>query len=299
MANREDKEVLTTIVLSDAVAEFVTMKTVEQKSPKTIRFYKDNLKPLVVFLGDMEVSRLDSASLNRYLVFSQTLPGNVAHQKRFVCLRAFLNHLVWMGYLPHTPLRAKMPKVGQKVISPCTEDEVRAMLVGASHRDEAIIMTLVDAGIRLDELTKMKLNDLDFKQGTVFVTGKGAKERYAPISISTQRVIYRYLTTRKSASEYVWLSEEKKPLTKSGVQQIIRRISKRTLGKTYGPHKFRHTAACAALLNGMPVESLMKMLGHANIRQSLEYAEYVRAKRALIDAKQYSYVEKYLKGGAK
>ena len=122
--------------------------------------------------------------------------------------------------------------------------------------------------------------------------GKGNKQRVVVLSQTTMLAIYKYLKGRNSPLETIWLSEEGKPLTRSGVQQVVRRISKKALGKVYGPHKFRHTAACYQLERGMSAEDLMKFLGHASIKQALEYAEYVRARHALSEARKYSMVER-------
>ncbi len=297
-------DLLSSRCVGDTVDVFIGMKKAEQMSPRTIRYYQDNLRPLRVFMGeDAPVSALSTDALNRYMTYSVAIkasrgqPGAVAHRRRFDCLRTFINWLVWMGYIPASPLRAKAPKVPRRVISPFTTEEVQKMLDackgrGTANRDNAIILTLTESAIRLDELAGILVDDIDWKEGWVLVHGKGNTDRRAPLARTTLRSIYRYYVTRRKDAPQLWLSEEGKPLTRSGVQQVVRRLSKKALGKVYGPHKFRHTAACYQLERGMSAEDLMRFLGHKSIKQALEYAEYVHARHALSEARKFSMVER-------
>lgn len=298
MARDAQTDLLCSRLVGETVDTFISMKRVEQMSPRTLRYYRDNLQPLRVFVGEeVVISSLTTDLLNRYLMYSVTLRGVVAHRRRYDVLRTFINWLVWMGYFPVSPLKAKPPKVPKRVIVPFTAAEVQMMLDSCTrrataNRDRAMILTLCDSAIRLDELAHMKEADINWKEGQLYVFGKGAKERHAYLSVTTMKAIFRYVHTRRKDSLWVWLSEEGVPLTRSGCQQVIRRLSKRALGRVYGPHKFRHTAACSFLMNGMSADALMRMLGHSSMKQSLEYAEYVRARHAFAEAKKFSMVER-------
>lgn len=288
---------LTNMIIQDAVREFIGLKTSGGLSERTTEFYEDNLQPFVKFVGaGSRLVDLDTQTLNKYLEYSAGLSGVVAHEKRFVSLKVFLNQMVWMGYIPVTPLRAKKPKVPKRIIAPFTAQEVQRMLdscVGTTaHRDKAMIMTLVDSGVRLNELTQMKHRDINFRTGDLFVIGKGAKERNVPLSATTLKNIYRYLKTRRSDLDEVWLSEERNPLTRRGVQQVVKRASLRVFHRSYGPHKFRHTAACAWAEAGIDIKDIARLLGHSSLKQSVEYVEFIRGRHALAEARKVSYVER-------
>jgi integrase/recombinase XerD len=79
-----------------------------------------------------------------------------------------------------------------------------------------------------------------------------------------------------------------------GGQQIVRRVSKQALGKVAGPHRFRHTYACAYLANGDTIDSLRYLLGHASLTMVMHYAEATKARRAVDEAQKLSPVERLL-----
>lgn len=95
-------------------------------------------------------------------------------------------------------------------------------------RNKAIILVLFDSGLRLSELTSVKLKDLDMERGWVKVIGKGGKDRVVRIGKVTQKALWRYLMYRGGDNKQeLWLSEEGEPLLASGIQSAIDRLKKR------------------------------------------------------------------------
>lgn len=288
--------------MASVLRDFISSKERQGSSPRTIENYRLSLAPFQTFMGDVTLKAVTTQTLSAYLDESAKRKplradwtGNTARRRRYDVLRTFLNYCVWMGYFELSPLKDKPPREPTRIIVPFTPEEVQKMVASCgrnAYRDKAIIMVLCDSGIRLNELSQMRRADIDWQEGSAHIHGKGAKQRRVPLSPTTLRYVDRY-----AKGDSLWLSEEGHPLTRSGCQQIIRRISKTALGRTYGPHKFRHTAACAYLMSGMSVSDLATMLGHASQRMALQYAEYVRERHAIQEAKRFSYVEKYLKGG--
>ena len=92
--------------------------------------------------------------------------------------------------------------------------------------------------------------------------------------------------------EEIWLSEERRPLTHSGVGQIVKRVSRRALGKAAGPHRFRHTFACNYLANGGSLDQLQYLLGHSSIKMVMHYSEATKAQRARLQGRLFSPVER-------
>jgi site-specific recombinase XerD len=154
----------------------------------------------------------------------------------------------------------------------CDKDyENNAKFLGSRNR--AIVLVLVDAGVRLAELIGMKLDDVNTSNGNIRVLGKGNKERVVRIGKVAQKALWRYLMQRpENCGEQIWLSEELKPLTCSGAQNTIKRLKVRAGVKGEGSvHRFRHTFAVNFLRNDKNVFNLQYLLGHSDLDMVRRY----------------------------
>ena len=122
----------------------------------------------------------------------------------------------------------------------------------------------------------MKLNiaDLNLEAKECIVIGKGNKQRKVYFDAKTKIEIQQYLKTRKDneAALFVSMLYPYKRLQISGVEILLRKIGKKINIDKVHPHKFRRTFATKAIDKGMPIEQVQKMLGHAKIDTTLEYA---------------------------
>jgi len=152
------------------------------------------------------------------------------------------------------------------------------------QRDRAIILLLLDTGMRAGELcippkrkapntTGLLLKNVDLKDLQVKVTGKGDKERILPISPPVAKAIWRYLTTRPDAlpHEPLILSRKGGCLTTDGLIQLIKHLGKRAGVPGSHPHRFRHTFAINLLRNGANAYELQAMLGHTSLEMVKRY----------------------------
>ncbi len=122
----------------------------------------------------------------------------------------------------------------------------------------------------------MKISDVNFEKGEVILFGKGSKHRKSYISAKCLLCLSEYLKERTDNSEYLFVSERKphNPLKKEAIERSIRNIGKRSeIGKDLFPHLFRHTVATDMLQRSVSVTDVQRMLGHANINTTLEYAK--------------------------
>jgi site-specific recombinase XerD len=143
-----------------------------------------------------------------------------------------------------------------------------------TKRNKAIILTLLDTGIRASELCSIKVIDLDFKNKQITVNGKGDKERVLEISSRTAQLIWRYLITRSSElpdKAPLFAGDFDLPLTRSGLLQLIKRIGKRAGVPNAHPHRFRHTFAINFLRNGGNIYALQELLGHSSLDMVKHY----------------------------
>lgn len=181
-------------------------------------------------------------------------------------------------YIPHNPGRSvKALKYEIKERQALSQIELEYLrLACKTPREKAIIEFLYSTGCRVSELTGVKKNDIDWKQNTVHLFGKGKKHRTSFINAKCEVALLEYLKSRNDESEYLFVSE-RKPHGKVGkctIEKVIRDLSERAnLSKKITPHILRHTTATQACNNGMAIEEVSKLLGHANVATTMVYAK--------------------------
>ena len=216
-------------------------------------------------------------------------------------IKRFFNWLVEERALSVSPMASvKAPKVSKPLIVPFQESSLRRLLflcddstfLGA--RNKAIILVLTDTGLRLKEIAEIQKSVIDFDRETIKVMGKGAKERVVRIGENTQRAILRYLLMRDDILPCLWVTEERHPLTKWGIEIMIRKLGKRaelTNGRC-SPHTFRHTFATDALENGAAEWEVQSLLGHETLEMTRRYTNTLRSQKAIIGHKRFGPVDR-------
>lgn len=145
-------------------------------------------------------------------------------------------------------------------------------------RELAIIEVLYSTGCRVSELSILKKSDVDWHDLSIHLFGKGRKHRKSFLNAKAEVALKMYLDSRHDDCEYLFVSEKKpyRQLHKTGIEKIVRNVSDRAMkdtGKRVTPHILRHTNATTALQNGMPIEDICKLLGHASIETTMIYAK--------------------------
>ena len=133
---------------------------------------------------------------------------------------------------------------------------------------------LASTGIRVGELVKLNRSDVDFENRECIVLGKGNKQRRVYFDARTKIHLKNYLRGRTDDNEALFVSLQKpfNRLLISGVEIRLRELGKKLELTKVHPHKFRRTLATMAIDKGMPIEQLQKLLGHARIDTTLQYA---------------------------
>jgi len=187
-------------------------------------------------------------------------------------LRAFGGWLQRELQLDGHPLAGlPIPKVPDVLVPSLTAPELRALLEGAnstrdSIRDRAILLVLLDTGLRLGELVRLSVGDVDLIEGRCRVMGKGAKERVVPIGGRTRRALRALIVTRRRNvdPDPLFISRRGGRLTPRAVQQLVHRLALAAgVSTRCSPHILRHSFARAFLANGGDVFSLQRILGHS------------------------------------
>jgi site-specific recombinase XerD len=214
-------------------------------------------------------------------------------------IRAFWSWLVAEEIIASSPFsRVKLPRVSRKVIKTFTLNQIQRLLASidtASHcgyRDYTIILTLLDTGLRVSELTGLKVSDVSFEEGIFKVLGKGNKERFVPFGREVQHCLWRYCQSQRPDpqrdGDYLFLTGDGRQLTKNRVEGIMLGYARKSdlQGVRCSPHTLRHTAAISFLRNHGDVFSLQRMLGHSSLEMTRRYCEIADTdvKRAHITA---------------
>jgi len=157
-------------------------------------------------------------------------------------------------------------------------------------RNSTMLEFLYSSGLRVSELVKLKLADINFEGGFVRVVGKGSKERVVPVNRRTlERVkeylhIYRPVLLRKRYSEYLFVTGKESPMTRQRFWQTLKAHG-RAFGIELSPHMVRHSFATHLLEGGADLRSLQKMLGHSDISTTQIYTKVTmdRIKKVYLD----------------
>ncbi|AXT20211.1 site-specific tyrosine recombinase XerD [Flavobacteriaceae bacterium AU392] len=253
-------------------------------SQNSINSYALDIKKLIKFIEINKVKEsplsIDSEIIQKF-IYETAKTVNPRSQSRIISgLRSFFDFLIFEGYRETNPLSLiESPKVGRKLPDTLSTEEIDLLIqqIDLSHpqgeRNRAIIETLYSCGLRVSELTHLKLSDLFFEEGFIKVTGKGNKQRFVPIDSQTQKYITIYKTEIRThipiVSEYrdtLFLNRRGKQLTRAMIFTLVKQLAEKAgIHKSISPHTFRHSFASHLLANGADLRAIQLMLGHESI----------------------------------
>jgi integrase/recombinase XerD len=182
------------------------------------------------------------------------------------------------------------PRLGRKLPDTLSIDDIDNLIAAINlstpegERNRAILETLYGCGLRVSEITTLKISDLFFDEGFINITGKGNKQRFVPIANSTQKYIELYrnsirnhLDIIKGHEDTLFLNRRGKQLTRAMIFTIIKTLAiKINLQKNISPHTLRHSFATHLLENGADLRSIQMMLGHESITTTEIYVHLDR-----------------------
>ena len=290
--------------LSHAKEVFLLSKEIAGFSPNTLRNYRLTLGRLCGHLGpgDPEIDRISVHDLRGFLHNLQTVPPTADYlipreqkplgPKSIRNVHANLSSL-W-GWAVKEGLVDKNiahdidpPNPKPTVIEPFDEDEIQALLktIGTGSdttgrlRDKAMLLFLLDTGVRASELCGLKIGDVDIKEGSAVVKGKGrldsgqGKERVVLFGVDTRTAVYSYLLAKGngSAKAELFTTRQGRPLKRLHLTTHLRRLGQRSSVEPCFPHKFRHSFAIFYLRNGGDIYTLQRLLGHSSLEMVKRY----------------------------
>ena len=253
-------------------------------SENSISNYGLDIKKLITWLDDSKIHSTPIAikpEVIQEFIYTIAKEVNPRSQSRIISgLKGFFNYLIFENYRETNPLELiESPKIGRKLPDTLALEEIDQLikaidLSGAQgERNRAILETLYGCGLRVSELTSLKISDLFFKEGFIKITGKGDKQRFVPIGDTTIKYIELYRKEVRvhqkiapKAQDTLFLNRRGNPLTRAMIFTIIKQLVEKTgIDKVISPHTFRHSFATHLLENGADLRAIQQMLGHQSI----------------------------------
>ncbi len=301
-------------MLSKAIAGFINYKNAEGLSARTIDSHERILAKWLEHIGDQELQNISSQEVIAYINWlrNEYVPHRFSGKTHPLSTKTLRN--VWAtlsSFFSWANLELGInqimkdvptPRTKMVTIEPLTQDEVQRMLkvcvysrevkpgnrkgfvmrLPNASRDQAIILTLVDTGLRAMELCKLQIGDIDLKTGRVEVKhgviggAKGGKGRTVYLGKIVRRALWRYLSEREDENDLdapVFLAQNGRPFNPNSLRQLIKGIADRSDVKNAYPHKFRHTFAITYLRSGGDIFTLQALLGHSSLDMVRHYAQ--------------------------
>ena len=272
-----DNSDLDRISNDDLYNKFISTKKLEGVSELTIKNYRIHLNKFFNYVNkDLRTISIDD--IRDYLSYykSSTNCCNLTLDgiRRF--LSSFFSFLELEDYIIKNPVR-RIHKIRiENLIKETYSDELLEQLRNNCNnlRNLAIIDLLASSGMRIGELVKLNIDDINFETNSCLVYGKGRKMREVYFDAKAKLHLKEYLSTRKDNNEALFVTIDK-PYNRLGIRGIELMLQR--LGDSIGedkvhPHKFRRTLATKAIDKGMPIEQVQRLLGHTKIDTTLNYA---------------------------
>ena len=272
------------ITLSQAIEGFLLSCRSRRLSEHTVSSYRSALKHFSNFVsGNTDITEINHLHVVEFL--SRQPVSNKTLYNYHISISAFYTWAV-REELVDQHIMKRVPRANPEKpdIIPYTKKDVVAMLQASrSQRDplryRAIILLLLDTGIRADELCNLLIHQTDLKNQRINVWGKGAKQRVIPLSSNACQAIWKYLTQRPEANmgETTFVTYENKKMNRRRLLDAIQRIGNRAGVVDVTIHRFRHTFAITYLRNGGDVYTLQRILGHTTLNMVKRYLAIAEA----------------------
>ncbi len=219
----------------------------------------------IAFLGSCQEKGYASSSMGRLLI----------------TLKVFFTFLKREGHIESNVAHyLSSPKIWQMVPTVLSISQVDKLLnepnvkLATESRDRAVLEMLYGSGLRVSEVCKLKINDLDDQ--FVRVVGKGNKERLVPVGSKAIEAVDQYLSVHRTddKSPYLFITPKKQPINRVLVWKRLKIYAQRAgICQNFSPHTLRHSFATHLLENGADLRVIQEMLGHANVATTDRYTQ--------------------------
>ena len=271
----------------DIEAGFFNYLRVERGlSANTLTAYRTDLEKLTQFATSIgkDLVTLERDDLGKFIQYLHKLglePKSIA--RVLVTTRGLYKYLLLDGILKRDPsANLESPKSWQSLPKFLLPEEVERLLdapdpaIDLGLRDKAMLEVLYATGLRVSELTAIKIEDLNLDLGFIVTLGKGSKERSVPLGQSAINWVRKYLAIRprllgKKTSSFAFVTPKGAPITRQAFWKLIVSYGEKAKIGHITPHLLRHSFATHLLENGADLRSVQMMLGHSDISTTQIY----------------------------
>jgi integrase/recombinase XerC len=260
------------------------LQHIRKFSPHTVKAYKQDIQQFLDYFQEGKLS-IDKENIRDFItvVFLKTKKKTTVARKIYA-VKSFFIYLLQKGKITKNPLDAiGTPKVDKILPEILTEREMLEFLDRLPEdtflhlRNKAIFEFLYATGLRISELTGLKLVDINFDEELVRVMGKGKKERIVPFHDHAKKILLKYLAEAqeqfKISIEYIFLNARGKKISDRSVEIILQNTYRELMrsNKHVYPHLFRHSFATHLLQRGANLRIIQELLGHTNLSTTEKY----------------------------
>lgn len=261
---------------------FCLSKGFDGKSEQTCKRYYEMLKPMLLSINK-PIDHISTADIQGYLYnykFKRNVCNNTLDGMRRI-MSSFFNWCRIKKYIIEDPSEGLQKiKVEKKVKHILTDEELEVIKMHCGNpRDIAMIDLFTCSGIRVSELSKLNISDVDFANKTILIHGKGNKQRIVYFDGKTKVRLEDYLNTRNDDNPALFVTLKKYKgeycrYEKKAIESTIRKLGREcNLSDSIFPHKFRSKCATDMVRKGMPIEKVSKILGHEKLETTQIYVE--------------------------
>lgn len=268
--------------LANDLDAFLAYLEGKNRSVATLKAYRIDLWQFFIWLQQNNLvattpAQIERADISEYLTFlaRQGMSG-VSRARKLSSVREFFRYLLNHDLIEKSPAAGmETPKRERKSRDFLQQSEYNAFLslAGSNPRDYAIFQLFIQTGVRVSELVKLGISDVDLEARTLHVRGKGNAERIIPLEKKVIQAVKNYLAVRGTQNlEHLFLNRYGEPLGERGIQKLVADYQERAgITKKTTPHVLRHTFATHKAKNGVKLRTLMDWLGHANLNTTQIY----------------------------
>ena len=264
--------------LQKRIASFLAAKKIDGLSPKTLKSYRDNLNAFARRV-DKHVSSINADDIREYIGYlSDRGLADSTLQLHVNILRSFFAWMNLEDIIKKNPmLKIKSLKVDKlRARRPLTAEQLERLRDECqTYKEKALVEFMVSSGCRLSEVIGIQVDQVNWHERSVVVLGKGNKERTVYFSVRAKVMLQAYLEQRRGG-EALFASSRAPygPMQDRAVQKILKSLGERAaIPRRVHPHILRHTFASNAINAGMDITIIQQLLGHADPKTTLIYAE--------------------------
>lgn len=273
-----------------AISHLVSLYKIEGYRQRTYKDYQTHWKEFFTIIPKDNIQLITKQDFRIYIqeMLENRELSPVTVNIRLTALRAMFNRLVLEGILKESPANSiKKLRIDQQKIKVPTDEQLRILFAQidknlyVGYRDHCVFMTMLRCGLRISEINELKVEDVDFKEGVIFLPGtinKNRKNRIVPIPKRVENLLKQLIDESKhyfGEIKYVFVNQFGEKLSKDRIRKRLEYYSKSAgFESNITPHMFRHKFAINMLKSGLDIRTLQRIMGHAQMATTTIYLDY-------------------------